>query len=116
MSISRVGLARRSFIIGSRLCPPARIRESSWAFSEAIAPCRLVARSYSNGAGVCIFVLGRGVGADDGRAAGPVAGIEAARRAAAVAGVPERRAVRAGGGDRGFAAEAGEREGALGVD
>src|SRR3954451_7535105 len=116
MSISRGGFASRSFIIGSRLCPPAMMRASSCALSEAIAPSRLVARSYSNGAGVCIFVLDRGVGADDRRTAGPVARVEAARGEAAGARVAQRRPARAGDRDRRLAAEAGERERALRVD
>src|SRR3954454_3957084 len=54
MSISTSGLARRSFIIGSRLWPPAMTRASGpWRWSAAIAPSTLVARSYSNGPGVC---------------------------------------------------------------
>src|SRR3954470_17419744 len=54
MSIRCCGLARRSFIIGSRLWPPAMIRASGPSrSSEAMAPSTLVARSYSNGAGVC---------------------------------------------------------------
>src|ERR687886_408404 len=54
MSIRTSGLARRSFIIGSRLCPPAMTRASGpWRRSAAIAPSTLVARSYSNGPGVC---------------------------------------------------------------
>src|SRR3954452_1535090 len=116
MSIRWLGFASRSFIIGIRLCPPAMMRASSCCLSEAIAPSRLVARSYSNRAGVCIFVGDRGVGADDGRAAGPVAGIEAARGEAAGARVAQGGAARAGGGDRCFAAEPCERERALGVD
>src|SRR5215213_11451947 len=52
MSIRCCGLARRSFIIGSRLWPPAMIRASGPSrSSEAMAPSTLVARSYSNGAG-----------------------------------------------------------------
>src|SRR5665213_93564 len=59
MSIRCSGLARRSFIIGSRLWPPAITRASEpRRCREAITPSTLVARSYSNGAGVCIaFVL-----------------------------------------------------------
>ena len=54
MSIRCSGLASRSFIIGSRLWPPAMMRASGpWRSSAAIAPSTLVARSYSNGAGVC---------------------------------------------------------------
>ena len=54
MSIRCSGLASRSFIIGSRLWPPAMIRASGPSRSSAaIAPSTLVARSYSNGAGVC---------------------------------------------------------------
>ncbi len=54
MSTRYDGLASRSFIIGSRLCPPAITRASDPARSSAAsAPSTLVARSYSNGAGVC---------------------------------------------------------------
>src|SRR5215467_13560984 len=90
MSTRYSGLASRSFIIGSRLWPPAMIRASAPCFcSAAIAPSTEVARSYPNGAGVCnpfsfasagghaltrlpdvlaLLVLDGGVGADDGRA------------------------------------------------
>src|SRR3954452_3390531 len=113
MSTSSEGCASRSFIIGSRLCPPAITRASSLAFNVAIAPSRLVARSYSNRAGVCIFVLDRGVGADDGRATRAVAGIEPAGREAAVARVAQRRPARAGRGDRRLAAQPRQRQRAL---
>ena len=54
MSIRCSGFASRSFIIGSRLWPPAMTRASEPSFSrDAMAPSRLVARSYSNAAGVC---------------------------------------------------------------
>ena len=54
MSTRCSGVASRSFIIGSRLWPPAMIRASGPSRSSAaIAPSTLVARSYSNGAGVC---------------------------------------------------------------
>src|SRR3954464_11501779 len=54
MSTRCDGVARRSFIIGSRLWPPAMTRASGPRRSRAaIAPSTLVARSYSNGAGVC---------------------------------------------------------------
>ena len=54
MSISTSGRARRSFIIGSRLWPPATSRASGpCRSSSASAWSTLVARSYSNGAGVC---------------------------------------------------------------
>ncbi len=54
MSIRCSGFASRSFIIGSRLWPPAMTRASEPSLcSEAIAPSTLVARSYSNAAGVC---------------------------------------------------------------
>ena len=46
MSIRCAGVASRSFIIGSRLCPPAMIRASPPRRpSDAIAPSTLVARS-----------------------------------------------------------------------
>ena len=54
MSIGRSGFASRSFIIGSRLCPPASMRVSGPCFSSrSIAFWTLVARSYSIGPGVC---------------------------------------------------------------
>ena len=54
MSISSSGLASRSFIIGSRLWPPAITRASGpRSASRAIALSTLVARAYSMGAGVC---------------------------------------------------------------
>src|SRR4051795_11058682 len=65
MSIRTSGLASRSFIIGSRLWPPAMTRASGpWRWSAAIAPSTLVARSYSNGPGVCTSgpLLGRAGG------------------------------------------------------
>src|SRR3954452_15152304 len=65
MSIRTSGLARRSFIIGSRLWPPAMTRASGpWRWSAAMAPSTLVARSYSNGPGVCTSgpLLGRAGG------------------------------------------------------
>src|SRR2546423_543830 len=55
MSIRCSGFASRSFIIGSRLCPPAMTRASGASrASDAIAPSTLLARSYSNGAGTGI--------------------------------------------------------------
>src|SRR5919106_1269491 len=58
MSMRTSGLARRSFIIGSRLWPPARSRASGpCRSSSAKASSTLPARSYSNGAGVCMFPL-----------------------------------------------------------
>src|SRR5215203_7491172 len=58
MSIRCSGLARRSFIIGSRLCPPAMIRASEpRRWSASIAPSTVVARWYSNEAGVCTSAL-----------------------------------------------------------
>src|SRR5919201_4213130 len=91
MSTRCSGLARRSFIIGRRLWPPAMTRASEPRRCRAAsAPSTLVARSYPNGAGVCItflltssagghalarlpdvlplLVLDGGVGADDRRA------------------------------------------------
>ena len=48
------GRASRSFIIGSRLCPPAITRASGpWRSSSSSAFSTLVARTYSNGAGTC---------------------------------------------------------------
>ena len=58
MSITRSGWAIRNRIIGIRLWPPAITRASGPSFcSDAIAPSTLVARSYSNGAGVCTELL-----------------------------------------------------------
>src|SRR5580693_9788349 len=55
MSISVSGCASRSFIIGIRLCPPARIRASGPNLaSRAIASSMLVAFSYSTYAGTCM--------------------------------------------------------------
>src|SRR3954447_1988250 len=167
MSMRTSGVARRSFIIGSRLWPPAMTRASGpWRWSAAMAPSTLVARSYSNGPGVCTSgpLLGRAggpglgtavavadggrrlgheagiaepaadagllarlvavrrVGADDRRALqalpAPLARLGATkpRRQAAALDVAQHPAARARGGDRGLAAEAGERERALRVD
>src|SRR3954467_9395291 len=100
MSIRGAGWGSRSFIIGSRLWPPAMIRASGPSrSSDSIAPSTLVARSYSNGAGVCkpslllgrpgrhalarradvlapLVLLGR-PGAYDGRARQPLGGLVA---------------------------------------
>src|SRR5258707_1362378 len=52
MSIRCSGAASRSFIIGSRLCPPAITRASGpKRSSSASASSTLVARAYSKGAG-----------------------------------------------------------------
>src|SRR6478752_7323838 len=62
MSIRCSGIASRSFIIGRRLWPPAITRASGPSrCSDAMAPSRLVARSYSNAAGVCKSRLLSGV-------------------------------------------------------
>src|SRR5438876_6612901 len=89
------------------------MRASSCAFSAAIAPVTLVARSYSNGAGVCISLL---VLADHRRAARPLGGVERAGGEAAGGRVAQRRAVRTGGRDRRLAAEPRERQRAARVD
>src|SRR5215210_4776301 len=144
MSTRCSGLASRSFIIGSRLWPPAMTRASGPSrCSAAMASSTLSARSYSNGAGVCTgrpfvtvarglaaadagllagLVLLRRVGADDGRALEPLGarlaglGVQGARREAAAGDVAQDRAAGgAGGGDRRLAAEAGERQRALRV-
>src|ERR1700735_596512 len=63
MSTRYSGFARRSFIIGSRLWPPAITRPPGPTQSrDAIAPRTLVARSYSNGPGVCTCTPFRGRG------------------------------------------------------
>ncbi len=65
MSIRCSGLASRSFIIGSRLCPPAMIRASGPSrLRAAMTPSTLVARSYSNAAGVCTSCSSRVAQAD----------------------------------------------------
>src|SRR4051795_2964698 len=143
MSTRCSGDARRSFIIGSRLCPPAMTRAPGPTRPRAaIAPSRLVARSYSNGPGVCTgrpfvrlacgageraahagrvtrLVLHGSVGPDHGRAQWSRLarlGIELARRQARVGDVTDRRAIRALGRDRRLAPEARKRERALRVD
>src|SRR2546423_3093834 len=58
MSTRCSGVARRSFISGSRLWPPAITRASDPSrASLASASSTLVARSYSNGAGTCMRVF-----------------------------------------------------------
>ena len=55
MSISVSGCASRSFIIGIRLCPPARIRASGPNLASSASACStLVAFSYSTCAGTCM--------------------------------------------------------------
>src|SRR5690242_13954373 len=105
MSIRYSGVASRSFIIGIRLWPPAITRAPSCRASAARTPSTLVARSYSNGAGVCIWclVLDGGVAADDGRALRALGDVEGAGGLAAVRGVAQRGAVRARHGDWGLA-------------
>src|SRR3954453_9158011 len=141
MSIRCSGVESRSFIIGSRLWPPAMIRASGpKRSSAAIAPSTLLARSYSNGAGVCTgppfltghaaadagirarLVLLRRIGPDDRRARQPLRapraplGVQPASRQTAAGDVAQDFAGRAGGGDRRLAAEAGQRQRALRVD
>ena len=54
MSMSTSGCASRSFIIGIRLCPPARIlAPGAYLASRASACSTLVAFSYSTCAGTC---------------------------------------------------------------
>src|SRR6187397_3032010 len=129
MSTRYSGLARRSFIIGSRLWPPAMMRASEpCSCSACSTPSTLVARSYPNGAGVCtrapfasagrqaltrlpdvlaLLVLGGSVGPDD-RRSGQVLrallaalGIQPPCREAAALDVAQHRARRGGRGDRG---------------
>src|SRR4051794_21661557 len=72
MSIRYSTSTSRSFIIGSRLCPPATSRaELPRRLSNEIAWSMLVARSYSKGAGTCIG-QGRPVMMTDQRSAGRV--------------------------------------------
>src|SRR5579883_1265161 len=54
ISTSRLGVARRNFIIGSRLCPPARILASSFCCSSPIASSTDEAATYSKGAGYIV--------------------------------------------------------------
>ena len=55
MSISVSGCASRSFIIGIRLCPPARMRASGPNRASRASACStLVAFSYSTYAGTCM--------------------------------------------------------------
>src|SRR3954449_7282190 len=147
MSTRCDGFASRSFIIGSRLWPPAMIRASGPSrSSEAIAPSTLVARSYSNGAGVCnraplgsgtagrealarrpdvlapLVLLG-GAGTDHGGARerlgahrGAPVRVQRARGQAPALDVAQQALTGAGGGDRRLAPEPRERERALGVD
>ncbi len=54
MSISVSGWTSLSFIIGMRLCPPARIRDSGPNLASNVSACSmLLARSYSTYAGTC---------------------------------------------------------------
>src|SRR5215210_472496 len=144
MSTRCSGVASRSFIIGSRLWPPAITRASGPSrSSEAIAPSTLVARSYSNGAGVCtgtssgplgreplarladvlapLVLLGR-LGPDDGRARQlrgallAARGVQPPRGQAAALDVAQDGPARAGRRDRRLAAEPRQRQGALRVD
>ena len=58
MSMTYSRLASRSFIIGSRLWPPAISRASGPRRSSSPMACStLVARSYSKGAGTCMSDL-----------------------------------------------------------
>src|SRR3954447_5335975 len=85
MSIRCSGLASRSFIIGSRLWPPAMIRASGpRRWSAPTASSTLCARRYSNGAGVCTGLSFRVVGL---RLVGGAVGLEHGR-ASAVALLP----------------------------
>src|SRR4051794_18110337 len=140
MSTRYSGFASRSFIMGSRLWPPAITRASGPCFtSNAMAPSTLSARSYSNGAGVCtrlpgrqpparlpdvlaLLVLNRRVRPDHGRARqilrrwrAPLRG-EHPRREAAALDVAQHRPRRVAGGDRSLASEPRERQRAPGVD
>src|ERR1022692_269646 len=55
MSISVSKLAKRSFIMGRRLCPPAMSRDDLPSWSNEIAWSTEVARAYLNGAGTCMM-------------------------------------------------------------
>src|SRR5260370_910946 len=55
MSIRVSGCASRSFIIGIRLCPPARMRDSGPNLASSASACStLAALSYSTYAGTCM--------------------------------------------------------------
>src|SRR5829696_3914151 len=146
MSIRCSGVASRSFIIGSRLWPPAMTRASAPSrWSASTAPSTLVARSYWNGAGVCTVVLSRsgalgreppargpdvlaplvllgGARPDDRgarqllRARVPDVGVQGSGGEAAALDVAEHARAGARGGDRGLAPEPRERQRPLGVD
>src|SRR5215207_3941347 len=145
MSTRCSGAARRSFIIGSRLWPPAMTRPSGPSrWSVSIAPSTVVARSYSNGAGVCNVLLSRsgrldrqalagrsdvlaplvllgGSGADDRRARQLLGGgvsdgrVQQPRGEAAALDVAQDGALRAQRRDRRLAPEPRQRERALRV-
>src|SRR5918994_3070424 len=146
MSTRCSGLASRSFIIGSREWPPAMtLAPAPSRASDAITPSTLVARSYSNGAGVCTlvlsssgglgghalarcpdvlapFVLLRCAGADhrgDRELLGCLvahARVQQARGEAAAGHVAQDGAARAQGRDRRLAPEPRQRQRALRVD
>src|SRR4051812_35616086 len=141
MSTRYSGDARRSFIIGSRLCPPAITRAPAPSRpSVAMAPSTVVARSYSNGPGVCTerpflgwqvatnagllgrLVLHRRVSPDHRRARHPLGArladlrIQHPGRQASGGRVAQCRPVRAGSRDRGLASKPRECERALRVD
>jgi hypothetical protein len=55
MSINASGCASRSFIMGSRLCPPATTTDSGPYSASSVSACStLVALRYWNEAGTCI--------------------------------------------------------------
>src|SRR5262245_6726673 len=66
MSMRYSKFASRSFIIGSKLCPPATSRAVLPSrLSSPMACSTLAARSYSNGAGTCMFRAFRRGGVTD---------------------------------------------------
>ena len=146
MSIRCSGFASRSFIIGSRLWPPAMMRASGPSLcsdgDRALDAGRALVLEWRGGlqrdapfaqerlgsrlrgapmSSRCSYCTGASVPmtGDRGSFSGPRLadlGVEQARGEAAALDVPQRGPVRARRGDRRLAAEPRERERALGVD
>src|SRR5579863_2454880 len=92
MSTSSTGEANRSFIIGTRLCPPASTLASSPpSLSRAIASSRECGASYRNRDGNIQFLRSAGVGVGNGLRPRLVVGVGArllVRRPRAGDGLP----------------------------